>query len=460
MTHTQIFAEGPCSEALFRYQIISQVISRCYRGEKRSKAVKAVAKLTHLSLDHKPRRISRRTIYRWLSAFESDGFTGLLPAKRNSSKDSLVLEPFLVDFFVSEKKADRRASIPELIRRARIMGLIESDRPVDRGTVWRMLKRKGIDTGRCKTLKTRDSRRFSYPHRMQMVLCDGKHFRAGASRLRRVAFFFLDDCSRMGLHVVVGTSESTELFLRGLYEVILDYGFFGVIFLDNGAGFISSDTLEVLRKLGILVIHGTPGYPEGHGKIERFNRTAFEQVLRFLDGNPDVDPDIPALELRLNHFLRRQYNVTPHESLSKKTPLSRFNGDIKPLKFAQSQEQLRDTFVLHVMRRVSNDNVISLDGNHYEVARGHAGSRIMIYRNMLDGSIAMLHDGRLVRLSIVDLHKNARSKRTNPKAENDNSKNKILPKSSAQLAFERDMSPVIKKDGGYDGTFNKKEKKQ
>jgi hypothetical protein len=39
---------------------------------------------------------------------------------------------------------------------------------------------------------------------MQMVLCDGKHFRAGAARLRRVALFFLDDATRMGLHVVVG----------------------------------------------------------------------------------------------------------------------------------------------------------------------------------------------------------------------------------------------------------------
>jgi len=48
-----------------------------------------------------------------------------------------------------------------------------------------------------------DQRRFAYPHRMMMVLADGKHFRAGPARKRVVAPFFLDDASRFGLGVVV-----------------------------------------------------------------------------------------------------------------------------------------------------------------------------------------------------------------------------------------------------------------
>ena len=43
------------------------------------------------------------------------------------------------------------------------------------------------------------------------MLADGKHFRAGAARLRRVALFF-DDATRYGLQVLVGTAESSELF--------------------------------------------------------------------------------------------------------------------------------------------------------------------------------------------------------------------------------------------------------
>ena len=68
--------------------------------------------------------------------------------------------------------------------------------------------------------------------------------------------------------------------------------------------------------LGALLIHGATRYPEGHGAIERFHRTAYDQVLRSLDGAADVDPACAALTLRLRHFLER-YNDTPHETLGK-----------------------------------------------------------------------------------------------------------------------------------------------
>jgi hypothetical protein len=62
-----------------------------------------------------------------------------------------------------------------------------------------------------------------------MVLADGKHFRAGVRRRKRVAVFFLDDAGRFGLGVVVGTDETAELFLRGLHGVLRRFGFMGVL---------------------------------------------------------------------------------------------------------------------------------------------------------------------------------------------------------------------------------------
>lgn len=87
-----------------------------------------------------------------------------------------------------------------------------------------------------------DTRRFAHPHRMNMVLCDGKHFRAGIHRLRRVVLYFLDDCTRMVLHAVVGTSENTLLFLRGLFEMVQRVGLLDGLYMDHGPGFIAYDT--------------------------------------------------------------------------------------------------------------------------------------------------------------------------------------------------------------------------
>ncbi len=439
----------PSNDALFRYQVLSQVFVREHQGEPRSQAIAAVAALPHITAERNLRQVSERSIYRWLAAYESLGFAGLLPAARSHIEDSLVIAPPLIEFFKHEKSADPWASVPELIRRASIAGMISPDQRIHRVTVWRTLKRMGIDTRRGKKPLDRDTRRFAYAHRMQMVLCDGKHFRAGAARLRRMAYFFLDDASRKGLHVVVGTSENPELFLRGLYETTQAYGIMDALYVDGGPGFIATDVIEVLRKLQVLYIQGTAGYPQGHGKIERFNRTAKDQVLRHLDGNPEVDPHCGALELRLAHYLRQQYNLTPHESLSQQAPDACFHKDQKPLRFAPSQHQLRQAFILHTHRRVSNDNVLSLGGISYEVIRGHAGTRVMVHRNMLDDSVAIMHQGRLVRLSPVDLHQNARAKRAKLHSPDKKEHPSPVTKGSAQMAFERDMRPVVDPDGGF-----------
>ena len=449
MTQTTIPMTPPSGTALFRYQIVSSVLARQLKGEPRAVAVDAVSSMAHPSAEGVLKMVSRRSVYLWLKAFETQGFEGLLPKKRTRLEGSLVLEEKLLEFFKTQKREDPRVSIPELIKRAEVCGMIQPGQAVDRTTVWRSLKRMGVEATRRKSPKNRDSRRFAYSHRMDMLICDGKHFRAGASRLRRVALFFLDDATRMGLHVVVGSSESSRLFLRGVYETLLRHGLMSALYVDNGSGFIANDSVEVLRKLGVLFIHGTAGYPEGRGKIERFNRTAQEESLRFLDGNPEVDPQCSALQPRLEHYLAKRYNLSPHESLADLSPAERFQQDARPLRFHPSQNQLTQAFVLYENRRVSNDNIISLDSVDYQLPPGYAGTKIMIHRHLLDQSLSIIHHGRLLELTPVDLEANARDKRAQPKVQEDETFNAILPKSSSQIAFEQDLGPIVDADGNF-----------
>lgn len=294
-------------------------------------------------------------------------------------------------------------------------------------------------------------RRFAYPHRMMMVMCDGKHFRAGATRKKRVALFFLDDATRRGLHVVVGTSENTELFLRGFYEMVLDCGYTNVIYVDNGAGFISGDTKLVIANLPhVHLINGTAGYPQGRGKLERFNRSALEAILRSLDGAAEVDPDCEALTLRLKHFLLEQYNNRPHESLGKRTPNECWNTDERALRFPTSVDELRDRFVVTEARKASKDHIISFEGVLYEVPRGRGGEWVEIQRHVLTGKLFILHDSRLVRLQPVDLTANAKTKRTREGINDDEPQSgDAVPKTAATLAFERDFAPLVEPDGGF-----------
>lgn len=447
---------GPSSQALFRFQVVSEVLSRVLRGELRPDAIAAVAAGEHATFDGRRRKVSERTIYRWLAAFDDQDIGDLEPASRKRTTTSVALPQALLDFVRAQKQDDIAASLPEILRRARQRGVIGARQRIDRSSLWRACIRMDVPVVRRRKAKARDSRRFAYPHRMDLNLCDGKHFRAGATRARRVAMFFLDDCSRLGLHVVVGTAECTALFLRGLYETIQRWGLADIIYLDHGPGYIAVDTRLVIARLPALLIHGEAKYPEGHGKIERFNQTALADMLRTLDGRADVDPDCGALELRLQHWLQQTYNHTPHESLDrdadgdKVTPWQRFSTDAKPLAFPESLAALRERFVLELQRKVSLDHVISVDGVDYEVPRGLAGTRISVWRQVLDGTLMVLdpdRSGRLVRLQPVDLCANAQQRRGQASSVDDTAPVPVA--SAADMAFARDFQPVVGPDGGF-----------
>jgi transposase InsO family protein len=325
-------------------------------------------------------------------------------------------------------------------------GIVERGE-VDRTSVWRACKRLGLPINRPRRLKERDMRRFAYPHRMMMVLADGKHFRAGASRANRVALTLLDDATRRGLGVVVATSESTEVFLEALHQTILQVGVMITLFLDNGPGFISGITRRVVAQLGIQLILGTPAYPEGHGKIERFNRRFKEQVLRHLDGNPAVDPDPASLTLRCNHWLTEIYNRDPHYGLGKESPLQRWDADEREL--VLPPEGWQQHFVITFDRKVSNDNVISYNSVDYEVPRGSAGRTITVSRHLLDdNALTVIDQGRVVTLHPVDLTANAHARRARRSSAADAFSAK--PQQSAAAArFDADMEPLVGSDGGY-----------
>lgn len=436
------------AEALFRFRVVSEVLTEAMRGQARGLgwAVKVVASRSHTERDGGARKVSPRTLYRWVAAYERGGLSALEPAERKRVATSAVLSETLVAFLREEKGTDPLASVPELLERARERGKLGRLEAVDRATVWRALVRMGLPTRRRPTKHEGDTRRFAYPHRMQMVLCDGKHFRAGVGRLRRVVLFFLDDCTRLALHAVVGTGESAELFLRGLFETVQRHGLMDALFLDNGSGFIASDTYRVMGQLERALIYGTRAYPEGHGKIERFNQTSIAAVLRGLDGAVEVDPDPGALELRLQHYLGR-YNDRPHESLDKQTPKSRWESDSRELCFPESEAALEARFVVTDERHVSKDHVIRYQGGLYEAPRGLSDQKVLVHRHVITGALSVPLGAHLVRLHPVDLAGNARDRRGQRSAP---APDEVAPvKTAASLAFEREHAPVVDSDGGF-----------
>ncbi|MFH1570270.1 MAG: hypothetical protein ABIL09_19920 [Gemmatimonadota bacterium] len=438
---------APSAAALLRYAVLAQVESLILGGWRASAAVRQVATRDHAQLDGRLVRVSGRTIQRWRAAYATGGVAALEPQRRTRPDPSRALSPALVAFLRTEKQTDPRASVPELLRRARARGLVPIDLPVDRTTLWRTCRRLGLATRARPSKREGDMRRWRYPHRMQCVLCDGKHFRAGGTRARRVALFFLDDATRYGLDVRVGPSESTELFLHGLYEMVRQHGLPDLLYLDRGAGFISADTLAVVEGgLGAWLVHGRARYPAGRGAVERFNRTAHDQILRALDGAAEVEPEYGALTLRLRHYLER-YNDTPHQTLGGDTPRQRWEQG-RPLRFPEDEADLYHRFVVRQPRKVSTDHVIQLDGRLWEAPRGLGDGWVEVLRHVLDGRLWVLHQGRRIELTRLDEHANATQRRGAGQTDRP-TPSEGVPTTAAHLAFGQDFRPLVDPEGGF-----------
>lgn len=282
-----------------------------------------------------------------------------------------------------------------------------------------------------------------------MVLVDGKHFRAGPGRLRRVAIYLLDDATRFGLDVVVAPSENTQAFLHLLHRALVQWGRFDALYCDHGPAFAGGDTTAVLAHLNIPHILGKVGYPEGRGKIERFNRSADARLLRSLAGAQDVAPDCGALTVRLRHDLLEVYNHRPHGALKGKSPHERFFASERRLSPMGDEDELSQAFTVPLTRHVSSDHVVSVDGTAFEVPRGYAGQPITLHRRLLEsGRLYLNHRGDWLRLHPVDPHANATSPRgaadglaPPPEASN-------RPTAST-LAYERALGSVLGPDGGF-----------
>jgi len=439
----------PSAQALMRYRILSVIWSLEARGHSLTEAVCLVSEQLHQDTLGQSRTFSRRTLYRWLRAHEAGGLPALGRKSRVPLKGSVVIREELLDFLVEEHGRAPRASVPELLHRARQLGHLRADEVVHRSTVHRVFQRLGLPTRTHNGPKHRDTRRFAYAQRLQMVVTDGKHFRAGANRAKRVAIYLLDDATRFGLDVVVAPSETVVTFLKALHRTIEHYGLFDGLYCDNGKAFIGDDSTAVLAKLGIKHIKGTAGYPEGHGKIERFNRSLKRRILESFSGNPDIDPDCSALTLRLRYDLHHVYNHRPHASLGNDTPYERFMASQRHLKPIPSEYELKLAFSIPATRLVSKDHVIRFKGGHFEVPRGYARQKITVHRRTLEGNaLYLFHEDAWLRLHPVDLTANATSLRGHRKPIGDSKEG--LPRATAStLAFERAHGSILDADGGF-----------
>jgi len=124
-------------------------------------------------------------------------------------------------------------------------------------------------------------------------------------------------------------------------------------------------------------VYCRPYSPEGKGKLERWHRTCRDQFLSELDERHITHMD--DLNARLWAWLEVVYHRTPHEGLSGKTPLERYQHDLPKIRTLGARAAQIDTLFLHrIQRLVRKDGTVSYLNQRFEVPYELAGKTVQL----------------------------------------------------------------------------------
>jgi putative transposase len=146
---------------------------------------------------------------------------------------------------------------------------------------------------------------------------------------------------------------------------MLRYGRPLAIYVDQGKVYTSNQLDTICAILGIQRILGTPYYPEGRGKIERFFQFIQSDFLPEL-ATSAVDT-LPLLNESLLAWLEVVYHTKVHSETGQ-APLERYRQDETPSTRPVDPTELRQAFLHRDQRKVTKTATFSFKRNRYRVA--------------------------------------------------------------------------------------------
>ena len=255
---------------LFRYQLICPALDTALSTKQRGKLVREIAAGTHTDPFGNQVRISRETLDRWIRRYRAGGFEALVPESRRlaARTDAQVLE--LAASLKRENPTRTVAQVARILRTA--TGWAPSESTLLRH--FHRLELMGPAAGQPPAVFGR----FEAADPNELWVGDALHGPRVGDR-KTYLFAFLDDHSRLATGYRFGFAEDTVRLAVALKPALAARGVPAGIYVDNGSAFVDAWLLRACAKLGVRLVHSTPGRPQGRGKIERFFRTVREQFL-------------------------------------------------------------------------------------------------------------------------------------------------------------------------------------
>jgi putative transposase len=363
---------------LFRYMLIREAADPTLSRRQRGALVRAIAARPHTDPAGRVVRLSRWTLDRWIAEWRRGGFDALVPNPRQSQPRTPAEVLQLASALKTENPDRSAAQIRRIL--AAQLGWAPDER-----TLQRMFVRTGLTALTSTGPATPASfGRFEAERPNQLWTGDALHGPRLGGR-KTYLFAFLDDHSRAIVGHRWGLAEDTVRLAAALRPALAARGVPNYVYVDNGSAFVDSWLLRACAKLGIKLVHSTPGRPQGRGKIERFFRdinTEFVVEIATADGAPGrAVKDLAELNRLFTAWVETVYHRRVHSETGQ-APLARWlAGGPFPV---PAPADLAEAFRWSEHRTVSKTAVVSLHGNRYQVDPVLVGRRVELVFDPFD----------------------------------------------------------------------------
>ncbi len=363
---------------LFRYMLIREAADSTLSRRQRGAMVRAVAAAEHTDPFGRVVKLSRWTLDRWIQDWRRGGFDALVPSPRQSQPRT----PAEVLELAAALKKENPARTAAQIRRILVAN---NGWAPDERTLQRMFVRTGLSAlTSAGPTQPEAFGRFEASKPNELWTGDALHGPRVGGR-KTYLFAFIDDQSRAVVGHRWGFAEDTVRLAAALRPALACRGVPDYVYVDNGSAFVDSWLLRACAKLGIKLVHSTPGRPQGRGKIERFFRTVNSEFVVEIaagDGEPGrAVSDLAELNRLFTAWVETIYHRRVHSETGQ-APLPRW---LAGGPFAvPAPADLAEAFRWSEHRTVSKTAVVSLHGNRYQVDPLLVGRRVELVFDPFD----------------------------------------------------------------------------
>jgi transposase InsO family protein len=337
------------------------------------------------------------TLERWYYAYRRGGLAALRPDARSDRGRARELTPAQRDLLLDIRREHPSASAKLILRTLVLDGRLAKG-CVSTSTVTRLYRDAKLPRGVRRDGHTR--LRWQADHAGALWhgdVCHGPALRIGKTTKPLRIHALLDDASRFVVALEARHTEREDDLLDLWLAALRRHGAPDALYFDNGSTYRGDDLRLACERLGITLIHASPGDAPARGKMERFWRTLRQGCLDHL-GTMTSLHDVQA---RLLAFLDEHYHRAPHGGLFGKTPAAAWAGATTR---ALDEPTLAAALTTTVRRRVRKDGTLDVRGRTWQLDESFLSGAVVSVAVDLAGAAAPVveHDGRRYTLHPVD----------------------------------------------------------